>query len=597
MTEVSVIEELEKAWNKRRSDMRGSFHIAKEYLNYCEEHEYQKALADCHKIIGYCYWRFSEFTLSMEHSMKALEFYQRVNDLRGEADTLNSLGAVFMFEKDHQKRLECNLKCLEIRIQLGDADDISGSMNNIGETYLEMGDNESAKLWFYDCINYPGSTPDSVSWATHNLGRLFLQEGEFEASKQMFFESLSVSNEISYDILTTETLIQLSGLYKQLNQLDLALEFADKAFELAIVTGAKEEQKTAHMLLSEIKEQQGDLQGALEDYKKYHYLFSEIHNESNKQRLKDLEFQFELENIKKEAEIERLKTVELKEAYDQIERQKGLLEQRNKEIVESIRYAQRIQQAVLKEENYVSEHLPEHFIYYKPKDIVSGDFYWAQEKDGVLFVAAADCTGHGVPGGFLTMLGIAFLNEIISKNDIQTPAQILNELRDKFIKELQLHDASNDGMDITLVSLRYDEQTDSKELLWAGAYNPLWIVKKRGEKLGLNEIYGSEKNKLELLEVKPDKQPIGKSDDQKDFTDHRLLLDKGDMLYLFSDGYQDQFGGKSGKKLKRSGFKELILSLAKQPLENQLQSMDSFFETWKGEYEQVDDICVIGIKL
>lgn len=597
MTEVSVLELLEQAWNNRRSDMRSSFHIAKEYLNYCEEQGFQKATADCHKIVGYCYWRFSEFSLSMEHSLKALEFYQRIHDLRGEADTLNSLGAVFMFEKEHQKRLECNLKCLEIRIQLGEADDISGSMNNIGETYLEMGDNEAAKQWFYDCINYPGSSPDSISWATHNLGRLFLAEGDFAASQEMFLESLAASTKISYDILTTETLLQLSGLYKLLDQTDLALEFADKAFELAIVTGAKEEQKTAYLLRSEIKEQQGDVVGALDDYKKYHLLFSEIHNESNKQRLKDLEFQFELENIKKEAEIERLKTVELKEAYDQIEQQKGLLEQRNKEIVESIRYAQRIQQAVLKEENYVSEHLPEHFIYYKPKDIVSGDFYWAQEKDGVLYVAAADCTGHGVPGGFLTMLGIAFLNEIISKNDVQTPAQILNELRDKFIKELQLHDASNDGMDITLVSLRYDEQTDSKELLWAGAYNPLWIVKKRGQQKGLNEIYGSEKNKLELLEVKPDKQPIGKSDDQKDFTDHRLMLDKGDMLYLFSDGYQDQFGGKSGKKLKRSGFKELILSLAKQPLENQLQGMDIFFETWKGEYEQVDDICVIGIKL
>jgi serine phosphatase RsbU (regulator of sigma subunit) len=594
MTEASILLELEKAWNNRRSDMRGSFHIAKEYLTYCEEEGFQKATADCHKIAGYCYWRFSEFSLSMEHSLFALEYYQQVNDLRGEADTLNSLGAVFMFEKEHQKRLECNLKCLEIRIQLGDAEDISGSMNNIGETYLEMGENESAKRWFYDCINYPGCTADSISWATHNLGRLFLLEGDFSASQEMFLESLAVSNEISYDILTTETLLQLSGLYKQLDRYDIALEYANKAFELAITTGAKEEQKTAFKLRSEIKEQQGDLIGALEDYKLFHQLFTEIHNESNKQRLKDLEFQFELENIKKEAEIERLKTVELKAAYDQIEQQKSLLEQRNKEIVESIRYAQRIQQAVLKEENYVSEHLPEHFIYYKPKDIVSGDFYWAQEKKGILYVAAADCTGHGVPGGFLTMLGIAFLNEILSKNEIQTPAQILNELRDKFIKELQLHDSSNDGMDITLVSLRYDEQTDSKELLWAGAYNPLWIVKKRG---ALNESNDSENHKLELLEVKPDKQPIGKSDDQKDFTDHRLVLDKGDMLYLFSDGYQDQFGGKTGKKLKRSGFKDLILSLAKQPLENQLQGMDSFFETWKGEYEQVDDICVIGIKL
>jgi len=245
----------------------------------------------------------------------------------------------------------------------------------------------------------------------------------------------------------------------------------------------------------------------------------------------------------------------------------------------------------------VSEHLPEHFIFYRPKDIVSGDFYWAQEKEGVLYVAAADCTGHGVPGGFLTMLGIAFLNEIISKNEIQTPAQILNELREKFIHELGLQDSTNDGMDITLVSLRYDEPTDSKELMWAGAYNPLWIVKNKGKLLTADFTPTLTIDQLAFYEVKPDKQPIGKSDYQADFTNHTLNLEKGDMLYLFSDGYQDQFGGESGKKLKKSGFKELILSLAEQPLENQLRNMNDFFDTWKGAHEQVDDVCVIGIKL
>lgn len=273
------------------------------------------------------------------------------------------------------------------------------------------------------------------------------------------------------------------------------------------------------------------------------------------------------------------------------------MELRNKEIVESIRYAQRIQQAVLKEEHHVSEHLPEHFIFYRPKDIVSGDFYWAQEKEGVLYVAAADCTGHGVPGGFLTMLGIAFLNEIISKNEIQTPAQILNELREKFIHELGLQDSTNDGMDITLVSLRYDEPTDSKELMWAGAYNPLWIVKNKGKVLNADFTPTLTIDQLSFYEVKPDKQPIGKSDYQADFTNHTLNLEKGDMLYLFSDGYQDQFGGEAGKKLKKSGFKELILSLAEKPLENQLSTMNEFFDSWKGAHEQVDDVCVIGIKL
>ena len=606
MTTEQILRELTYAWNNRRSDMRGSFHKAQEFLHQCEQLEILEGVAECHKILGYCFWRFSEFSLSMEHSLKALDFYQKEKDLRGEADTLNSLGAVYMFQKEHQKRLDCNLKCLEIRQELGSADDISGSMNNIGETYLEMNELVSAKKWFEDCINFPGSTADSLSWANHNLGKLYFIEHDYTNSEKAFLKSLSLSMEIVYDVLSTETYLHLGILHKTKGNLPLAHEYATKALNLATLTGAKEEQKNAVGLLSEINEKSGLLKEALIDYKKYHQLFSEIHNESNLQRLKDLEFQHELESMRKEAEIERLRTVELKQAYDQIEAQKELLEQRNKEIVESIRYAQRIQQAVLKEEKHVSEHLPEHFIFYKPKDIVSGDFYWAQEKKGVLYVAAADCTGHGVPGAFLTMLGIAFLNEIISKNEFQTPAQILNELHDKFIKELQLQDSTNDGMDITLVSLRYDEESATKELMWAGALNPLWVVKKRREH-GFTSVTDFshltnislewESNEIDLFEIKPDKQPIGGGIEHHDFTNHKLLLENDDMLYLFSDGYQDQFGGSNGKKLKRSGFRDLILSLAEKPIENQLQGMESFFDSWKGDHEQVDDICVIGIKL
>lgn len=596
MTESMIQEEIDRSWNERRSDMRGAFHRASKWLPVCESEGNSKLIADCHKILGYCYWRFSDFSLSLEHSLRALFYYQENGDLRGEADTLNSLGAVYMFNKEHQKRLECNLKCLEIRMQLGNADDISGSMNNIGETYLEMGDLVAAEQWFQDCISYPGSTDDSLAWAFHNLGKLFLLQGDFSASEANFIQSLRLSLSIDYHVLTTETYIQISKLYEQVGYLDSANEFGVKALELATETGAKEEQKNAHLLLAAIKEKLGDIPGSYAHFKSYHRLFAEIHNDLNAQRLKDLEFQYELENVKKEAEIERLRTVELKAAYDQIDAQRNLLEQRNKEIVESIRYAQRIQTAVLKEEDYKQTNLPEHFIYYKPKDIVSGDFYWAKEKDGSLYLAAADCTGHGVPGGFLTMLGISFLNEIISKDTLLTPAEVLNELRNKFISELQLHDASNDGMDITLTRLDIDEFNQRRQLMWAGAYNPLWIVKKKQD-TGLNPESGQHVPKLELLEVKPDKQPIGKSDHQKDFTNHLLTLDSGDLLYLFSDGYQDQFGGEHGKKLKRAGFKDLVLELANRPLEQQMHALDSFFDSWKGNFEQVDDVCVIGIKV
>lgn len=606
MTKEGLLQDLKFAWTNRKSDIREAFYTAQELILKCESLNFEKGIAESHKVLGYCYWRFSEFSLSMEHSLKALDFFQKEKDLGGEADTLNSLGAVYMFQKEHQKRLECNLKCLEIRVKLGNADEISGSINNIGETYLEMGDYTSAKKRFIDCINYPKSTNDSIAWACHNLGKLYFIENDYSNSEKSFLESLSLSEEIKYDVLSTETFLQLSKLHKALGNVKNAMDYASSALRLATETGAKEEQKNARLFLSELKEINEDYKGSLTDFKIYHQLFSEIHNESNIQSLKNLEFQYELENMRKEAEIERFKAVELKAAFDQIDSQKSLLEQKNKEIMESIRYAQGIQQAILKEEKHVSEHLPEHFIYYRPKDIVSGDFYWAHEKDGVLYVAAADCTGHGVPGGFLTMLGIAFLNEIISKNDKMTPAQILNELHEKFIKELRLQNSTSDGMDITLVSMRYDDKSETKELMWAGAYNPLWVVKKRNQKnldtkTNLSKLIRiseeSEIEGLELFEIKPDKQPIGRGEDHHDFTNHTINLDKEDILYLFSDGFQDQFGGSDGKKLKRSGFKDLILSLAKQPLENQLMGIENFFDSWKGDLEQVDDVCVIGIKL
>jgi serine phosphatase RsbU (regulator of sigma subunit) len=595
MSQEAILETLHVAWLERRSDLRQSFHVAKQILTDFEGTKESNVIAECHKILGYCYWRFSDYTLSMEHSLLALEFYRSVQDLRGEADTLNNLGAVYMFQKNHEKRLDCNLKCLALRVRLGHADDISGSMNNIGETYFEMGDFDSAQKWFQDCISFPDSSEDSIAWGLHNLGKLFFQRGELDEAIQLLNKSLAISVAINYDILSTASLINLSEIAFKSGDILAMEQFAEEALNFAIKCGAKEEQQEAFLLLSTAFELAEKHKEALELYKQYHTLFREIHDESNHQRLKDMEFTHELDTARKEAEIERLKTVELKAAYDEIGQQKELLEARNKEIVDSIRYAQRIQQAVLKDERHVSSHLPDHFILFKPKDIVSGDFYWAQEKDGILYVAAADCTGHGVPGGFLTMLGIAFLNEIITKQELQTPASILNELRDKFINEFGIQDSAHDGMDIALISFKYNQDTQTKEIMWAGANNPLWVVSRRKESAIVNTEFTDSNNSL--VEIYPDKQPIGNSDNIQPFTDHRLLLQEGDMVYIFSDGFQDQFGGDSGKKLKRSGFKSVLLSLAELPVENQLEGLEAFFDTWRGEFEQVDDICVIGIRL
>jgi serine phosphatase RsbU (regulator of sigma subunit) len=584
--EIEEYTELLQAWENRRSDLRDSFRVANERFPEFQRQNDEKGMAECHKILSYCYWRFSDYSMAMDHALRALKLFKSLNEPKGEADSLNNLGAVYMFQKDNEKRLECNLKCLAIRETLGDAGDISGSMNNIGETYLDMKDYSSSKEWFIKCMKLENAGTDSVAWALHNLGKLYCLDGDHEAAERSFEQSLKLSEEISYHVLTTETLLQLGDFLKSMNQFDRALNAAEKAVELARITGSKEDENAAQLLIAQVKETTGDFEGSVEHYKQYHRLYTEIHNQTNIQAIKDLQFQHQLEKIRQkaeEAELEKLRSIELQKAYDRIQEQSRLLELHNKEVMESIRYAQRIQEAVLKEKKHISEHLPEHFIFFKPKDIVSGDFYWAQEKEDFLYVAAADCTGHGVPGGFLTMLGIAFLNEILSQPDILTPAQILEQLRQKFIKELRLQDSSNDGMDISLIRLRYEQSNSTTEALWAGANNSLWIIKKSDNRM--------------IHELLPDKQPIGRSEHGQPFTDHTLMLEKGDVFYLFSDGYPDQFGGKDGKKLKKSGFKEVIMQMHSLPINEQISHMQSFFESWKGDREQVDDICVIGMRL
>ena len=266
---------------------------------------------------------------------------------------------------------------------------------------------------------------------------------------------------------------------------------------------------------------------------------------------------------------------------DQINIQKKTVESQKDEIISSINYAKRIQSAVLKFENQVTNSMPENFIIYKPKDIVSGDFYWVNEKNGSLYMAVGDCTGHGVPGAMLAMLGASYLNEICSINRVLQPSFILDELRDKFIHDLAqdgTRQANLDGMDVSLV--RLDLKT--LELEWSGANNPLYLAKD---------------GKIEI--TKGNKQHIGYTSDPTLFDNHKFQLGKGDTIYLFSDGYPDQFGGDSERKFGYKTFRDLISNNISLSLPKQKQALLSEYDKWVGSNnaEQTDDICIVGLKM
>lgn len=268
----------------------------------------------------------------------------------------------------------------------------------------------------------------------------------------------------------------------------------------------------------------------------------------------------------------------INEGYEKdIINQKKIIESKNKEIIDSITYAKRIQEAILPPNKKVAEQLPNSFILYEPKDIVAGDFYWMANKKGKILFAACDCTGHGVPGAMVSVVCANALNRSVNEFGLTVPAEILNKTRELIIAHFeQSQEDVKDGMDIALCSL------EGNMLEYAGAYNPLWIIKE-----------GSK----EVLQITADKQPIGKHEGQKPFANHKIDLQKADTIYIFSDGYADQFGGAKGKKFKYKPLKKLLLSVQSKDMPEQKEILNKTFKQWKGSLEQVDDVCIIGVRI
>jgi len=257
-----------------------------------------------------------------------------------------------------------------------------------------------------------------------------------------------------------------------------------------------------------------------------------------------------------------------------IEDQHNKLETTHLDLTDSINYAKRIQAAVLPSDKTIKSYLKDSFVIYLPKDIVAGDFYWIEENEDNILFAAADCTGHGVPGAMVSVFGNNALNRSVREFGLTLPGEILSKSREIMISEFEKSDEEvKDGMDIALCNL------NKNKLYFSGAYNPLWIVRDG-----------------KLLEFKGDNQPIGRFRNSAPFNTHEINLIKGDLIYLFSDGYSDQFGGERGKKFKIINFKKLILSISKKPIEEQKKILLDTFYSWKGDFEQIDDICIIGMR-
>ena len=302
----------------------------------------------------------------------------------------------------------------------------------------------------------------------------------------------------------------------------------------------------------------------------------------------------------------------LQTAYNEIDNKNKSLSKAHSNIRASINYAKRIQQAMLSSQNILNECFPKNFIINKPKDIVSGDFYYFKQIDNYFILAVADCTGHSVPGGFMTMLGLAFIDDIVKRTEIMDSASVLNTLRDKIINSLKQDNKTKeiyDGMDIAFCAIDKNNLT----LSYAGAYRPLYIIRDdeggegkedvrkeegeiRKEKTTTNSLHpNSLTNSLSI--IKADKMPIGTHIKMNDFTNNNIQLQKNDLIYLFSDGFVDQFGGENNQKFSTKQFNKLLVSIYAKPLNEQKQILEQNFNDWKGEKKQLDDVLVVGVKI
>ncbi|OFY84494.1 MAG: hypothetical protein A3F72_13885 [Bacteroidetes bacterium RIFCSPLOWO2_12_FULL_35_15] len=541
--------------------------------------------------IGTLYYMLKNYPKTLDYLFRALKMDEELGNKTGVARHLGNLGGVYGEQKENKKALDFYIKALKINEEINNKGGIARNLGNIGSIYYTQKDYEQALTYFLRSLKIREEIESKVLIASglRNIGMLYTATKKYSEAEDYLNRSLVIAQELGSLNDIRESHLSLSNLFKATGKYSIALEHYEEAVAIkdSLFSSDKNKEITRKEMTYEYEKKEA--QSKAEQDKKD--VLTEVN--AKKQQLILLfvsgglllvfifaGFIFRaLRFTRKQKKLIEEKNRQTEEQKKIIEEQKEIVEEKNKDIIDSINYAKRIQDALLKEQEHVSKHLPEHFILFKPKDIVSGDFYWALEKGKQFYLAAVDCTGHGVPGAFMSMLGVAFLNEITASNQLLTPSEILNQLRDKVVKELNQTGRDNetkDGMDMSLIRL----DLETKELQWAGANNPLYII-----------------NKGELTEIKPDKQCIGYNDEMQPFNNHFFKMEGETSFYVFTDGYADQFGGVKGKKFKYSQMKELLLSIQNKPVAKQKETLNDTFLNWKGNLEQVDDVCVIGVRL
>lgn len=581
----------------------------------------RKLIAEQLASLGDMYRLQDQNTTALQLLFQAMYMYKELGEHEELCHTLSLIGDLERCIDQHEDALRFLNEALDLALKNNYTKELPFCYSSLGATYQLMGELDKAQAACAKGLKIAEMEKDTMRLIDFNysIGDLLVDKDELDEAINFLNKGIELCKLHKDKYYLAYCHMGLSRAYFKKREYDRSIETGMIAFDMGTELkaygfssesaevifqsyAAKNDYKNAFKFLKIVKDNNDSTmssakikqQAALEiNYKNSYQERQDSLLRQAQQRQKDLEHEAELNEQKVVAifgiaglVIALVIVVMVYRSYRKekrsseiINQQKQIVDIKNKEILDSINYAKKIQQALIPTVSEVKNVFSDSFVLLMPKDIVSGDFYWVTKTGQQAFFAVADCTGHGVPGGFMSMLGTALLNEIINEKNIYEPSDVLDMLKLKIIMALRQESAneSKDGMDIALIRFNLNTQ----EISFAGANNSLYLLRDK-----------------KLKEFKGDKFPIGVSDhNDNQFSQQTFKIEPGDMLYMFTDGYPDQFGGPQGKKFKYKPLEELLARNGSRTLEEQRAILTQAHENWKGNLEQVDDICVVGIRL
>lgn len=567
-------------------------------LLLCEKYNFKNQLSLVYGNIGIIYEMMKDYDRALAEYRKALAIQKELNSLRSISNSYTNIGDIKVIKKDFDSAMYYYKEVISIAHSLNDIRILSFTFTSIGNVLAAQKKYNDAILYFDSSLVLSVKRVDSsgVAWNYHYKGIMLIDQNQFEKALPFIQQSYQIGEKIKEKELIMGNAKLLYKIYEKQTNFKKAFDFlsiyllykdslmdAEKIQEIANL----EHQYKFNKAMDEqrIKQHESELkfQKKLTIQKTYRNTFIIgftfmlilsffiFRNLRQKQKTNKLLTAQKNEILQKNEELEQMN--------HEISIQNNEIVKQNSNITDSIKYAQKIQAALFTQPDMLKQHFSEYFLIHKPLNIVSGDFLWVKIIQNKIYFAVADCTGHGVPGAFMSVLGIAFLNEISRDEKIDNPPHILNhlhaEIKSSLVSKTQTHEA-NDGMDIAICAI------DPRNLMaqFSGANNHLYFVRDK-----------------EIQIIKGSHFPIGIHEETEPFQNCEVQLQKNDMLYMFTDGYVDQFGGKDNRKFMSKNFKTLLQNISHLPVNSQKQALEETLQQWQGRQPQVDDILVFGIRI